>query len=355
MNQIRRSIVGGICALVFIASLSQITLAQSVLGRFISELSFNNVAPFFLNAEFRILSRISVAGTAFATDTKFDVSATPLRWQKFIASVGINPLAARNRLTFITGFTFHRNETVVALSFGGVSIGVELILENQIPVLEIGLVIEAAATTPWFTIASYTGFGVEQVVEDLDLDQLPIVNEPFGFEPRIVKLDTFSEREPDRVVTAPFVFTEEIVAAEFYIFDIASFSVLTLFTPGGLKKLIPTLAVKVNVPAADLYLRMTVGSTLEFVPPAVFLTFLPIELYLRWGFFQWRSLTLLADPPPPGPGGGAFSFRKQVFQSLFELAFFRAFTEICFGPDCPGGSGLEWRFGVELRFLFGGP
>jgi hypothetical protein len=354
MNQIRRSVViTSLCVLTLIASVGEIAFGQSVLGRFISELSFNNVPPYFLNAEFRILSRISVAEAAFATDTKFDISL--LRWQKFIASVGINPLSARNRLTFINGFTFHRNELVAALSFGGVSLGVELILENQSPSLEVGLVVEAAAKTTWFTIASYTGFGVIRVVEDLDLDQLPIVNEPFGFEPRIAKLDTFSEREPDRAVTAPFVFTEEIVAVEFYAFDIASFSVMTLFTPGGLKKIIPALAVKVNVPAADLRLRFTVSSTFEFVPPNVFLTFLPIELYLRWSFFQWRSLTLLADPAPPGPIGGAFSFRKQVFQSLFELAFFRAFTEICFGPDCPGGSGLEWRFGVELRFLFGGP
>lgn len=352
MNQIRRSIVGVVCVLVLIASLGHITFAQSVLGRFISELSFNNVAPYFLNAEFRVLSRISVAEAAFATDTKFDISL--LRWQKFIASVEINPLAARNRLTFVNGFTFARNELVAALSLHGVSMGVELILENQSPSLAVGLVIEAALKTLWFTIASYTGFGVERVVEDLDLDQLPIVNEPFGFEPRIVKLDTFSEREPDRVVTTPFVFTEEIVAAEFYALDIASLSVMTLFTPSGLNKLIPAIAVKANVPAADLYLRLTVSSTFEFVPPTVYLTFLPIELYLRWSFFQWRSLTLLADPPPPGGGGGAFSFRKQVFQSLFELAFFRAFTEICFGPDCLGGSGLEWRFGIELRFFFGG-
>lgn len=357
MNQLRRSVACGVLVLSFsmlsIASWEQIALGQSVLGRFMSELSFNNVAPYFLNAEFRILSRISVAEAAFATDTKFDI--TLLRWQKFIASVGVNPLSARNRLTFVNGFTFDKNELVAALSFGGVSIGVELILKNQSPSLEVGLVVEAAAKTEWFTIASYTGFGVTQVVEDLDVDQLPIVNEPFGFEPRIVKLDTFSEREPDRVVTAPFLFTEEIVAAEFYALDIASLSVMTLFTPGGLKKLIPALAVKVNAPAADLRLRMTVSSTFEFVPPAVFLTFLPVELHLQWSFFQWRSFTLLADPAPPGPPNGVFSFRRQVFQSLFELAFFRAFTEICFGPDCPGGSGLEWRFGVELRFLFGGP
>jgi hypothetical protein len=354
MNQRGQSARRGLLVLlVGIALLGQSALGQSVLGRFLSELSFNNVAPYFLNAEFRILSRISVAEAAFATDTKFDI--TLLRWQKFIASVSVNPLSARNRLTFINGFTFNRNELVAALSFGGVSLGIELILENQSPSLEVGLVVEAAAKTEWFTIASYTGFGVTQIVEDLDWDQVPIVNEPFGFEPRIVKLDTFSEREPDRVVTAPFVFTEEVVAAEFYALDIASFSVMTLFTPSGLRKLIPALAVKVNVPAADLRLRLTISSTFEFVPPNVFLTFLPIELSLRWSFFQWRSLTLLADPPPPGAGGGAFSFRRQIFQSLFELAFFRAFTEICFGPDCPGGSGLEWRFGVELRFLFGGP
>lgn len=351
MNRIRYSILGGVCALLLIASLGQRASGQAVLGRFMSELSFNNVAPYLLNAEFRILSRISVAEAAFATDTKFDISL--LRWQKFIASVGINPLSARNRLTFINGFTFDKNELVAALSFGGVSIGVELILQNQSPSLEVGLVVEAAAKTTWFTIASYTGFGVTQVVEDLDLDQVPLVNEPFGFEPRIVKLDTFSEREPDRVVTAPFVFTEEVIAAEFYALDIASFTMMTLFTPSGLKKLIPALAVKVNVPAANLHLRMTIRSTFEFVPP-VYLTFLPMELYLRWSFFQWHSLTLLADPAPPGPPNG-FSFRQQVFQSLFELAFFRAFTEICFGPDCLGGSGLEWRFGVELRFLFGGP
>lgn len=352
MKEIWRSIVCGVCALLLIVSLGQITSGQSVLGRFISELSFNNVAPYFLNAEFRILSRISVAEAAFATDTKFDTSL--LRWQKFIASVGITPLSARNRLTFIDGFTFHRNELVAALSFSGISLGVELILENQSPSLEVGLVVEAAVRTTWFAIASYTGFSVTQVVEDLDLDQLSIVNEPFGFEPRIVKLDTFSEREPDRAVTAPFVFTEEVVAAELYLFDIASLGVMTLFTPSGFKKLIPALAVKVNVPAADLHVRMAVSSTFEFVPPSVFLTFLPIELYLQWSFFRWRSLTLLADPAPPGPVNGAFSFRRQVFQSLFELAFFRAFTEICFGPDCTGGSGLEWRFGVELRFSFGG-
>lgn len=352
MNQIQRSIVCGVCALVLIASLGQITFAQTVLGRFISELSFNNAAPYFLNAEFRILSRISVAEAAFATDTKFDVSL--LRWQKFIASVGIIPLSAHNRLTFINGFTFHRNELVAALSFSGVSLGVELILENQSPSLEVGLVVEAAVKTTWFAIASYTGFSVTQVVEDLDLDQLPIVNEPFGFEPRIAKLDTFSEREPDRAVTSPFAFTEEVVAAEFYVFDIASLGVMTLFTPSGLQKIIPALAVKVNVPTADLYLRMTVSSTFEFALPSVFLTFLPIELYLHWSFFHWRSLTLLADPAPPGMVNGAFSFRQQVFQSLFELEFFRAFTEICFGPDCPGGSGLEWRLGIELRFMFGG-
>ncbi len=356
MNQLGRSVMRGVLVLSLgIALLGQSALGQSVLGRFISELSFNNVAPYFLNAEFRVLSRISVAEAAFATDTKFDVTSSPLRWQRFIASVSVNPLSARNRLTFINGFTFYRNELVAALSFGGVSLGVELILENQSPSLEVGLVVEGAVKTEWFTLASYTGFGVTQLVEDLDWDQVPIVNEPFGFEPRIVKLDTFSEREPDRVVTAPFVFTEEVVAAEFYALDLASFSMMTLFTPGGLQKLISGLAVKVNVPAADLRLRMTVSSTFEFVPPNVLLTLLPIELSLHWSFFQWHSLTLLADPPPPGAGGGAFSFRRQIFQSLFDLAFFRAFTEICFGPDCPGGSGLEWRFGVELRFLFGGP
>lgn len=347
MNKIRRRVACGVLVLLLLASLGEMVQGQSVLGRFISELSFNNVAPYFLNAEFRILSRISVAEAAFATDTKFDTSL--LRWQKFIASVGITPLSARNRLTFVNGFTFKRNELVAALSFGGVSIGIELILENQSPSLEVGLVVEAAAKTSFFTIASYTGFAVNQVVEDLDLDQLPIVNEPFGFEPRIVKLDTFSEREPDRVVTAPFVFTEQAIAAEFYAYDLASLSLITLFTPAGLKKAIPAVAVKVNAPAADLRLRMTISSTFEF--PGFLLTFLPIELYLRWSFFQWRSLTLLADPPAPSPD--PFSFRKQVFQSLFELAFFRAFTEICFGPDCPGGSGLEWRLGVELRFFFG--
>lgn len=337
----------GVLALAISVSIGHGVLGQQVLGRFISELSFNNVAPFFLNAEFRILSRISVAEAAFATDTKFDISL--LRWQKFIASVGVGPLSARNRLTFINGFTFNRNELVAALSFAGVSVGVELILANQSPSLKVGLVVEAAAKTSFFTIASYTGFAVTQVVEDLDLDQLPIVDEPFGFEPRIVKLDTFSEREPDRVVTAPFVFTEEAIAAEFYVYDIASFSLITLFTPAGLQKGIPGLLVKVDAPAADLRLRLSVSSTFEF--PGFLLTFLPIELHLRWSFFQWRSLTLLADPPPPNPD--LFSFRKQVFQSAFELAFFRAFTEICFGPDCPGGSGLEWRFGVELRFQFG--
>jgi hypothetical protein len=269
MNQRGQSARRGLLVLlVGIALLGQSALGQSVLGRFLSELSFNNVAPYFLNAEFRILSRISVAEAAFATDTKFDI--TLLRWQKFIASVSVNPLSARNRLTFINGFTFNRNELVAALSFGGVSLGIELILENQSPSLEVGLVVEAAAKTEWFTIASYTGFGVTQIVEDLDWDQVPIVNEPFGFEPRIVKLDTFSEREPDRVVTAPFVFTEEVVAAEFYALDIASFSVMTLFTPSGLRKLIPALAVKVNVPAADLRLRLTISSTFEFVRPMCF-------------------------------------------------------------------------------------
>lgn len=352
MNQIDRGLICGICVLVLVASLGQIASAQTVLGRFISELSFNNVPPYFLNAEFRVLSRISVAQAAFATDTKFDVSATPLRWQRFIASVEINPLSARNRLTFTNGFTFDRNELVAALSFGGISLGVELILENQSPSLEVGLVVEAAVKTLWFTAANYAGFGVNRVVEDLDLDQLLIVNEPFGFDPRIVKLDTFSEREPDRVVTAPFVFTEDIVAVEFYALDVASFSVLGLFTPSGFKKLIPGVAIKVFVPTADLTLRLTLSSTFEF--PGAVLTFWPFELSVRWSFLQWRSMTLLADPPPPGPPNGAFSFRKQVFQTLFELAFFRAFTEICFGPDCPGGSGLEWRLGAELRFLFGG-
>ncbi|MCS7197995.1 MAG: hypothetical protein NZ930_04875 [Candidatus Bipolaricaulota bacterium] len=352
MNQIYRGLICGICVLALVASLGQIASAQTVLGRFISELSFNNVSPYFLNAEFRVLSRISVAQAAFATDTKFDVSSTPLRWQKFIASVEINPLSARNRLTFTNGFTFDRNELVVALSFGGISLGVELILENQSPSLEVGLVVEAAVKTLWFTVANYAGFGVNRVVEDLDLDQLPIANEPFGFDPRIVKLDTFSEREPDRVVTAPFVFTEDIVAVEFYALDVASFSVLGLLTPSGFKKLIPGVAIKVFVPTADLTLRLTLSSTFEF--PGAVLTFWPFELSVRWSFLQWRSITLLADPPPPGPPNGAFSFRKQVFQTLFELAFFRAFTEICFGPDCPGGSGLEWRLGAELRFLFGG-
>lgn len=352
MNRIYHGVVCGVCALALIASAAQMAFAQAVLGRFVSELSFNNVAPYFLNAEFRVLTRISVAQAAFATDTKFDVSTTPLRWQKFIASLSVVPLEARNRLTFTNSFAFHKNELIAALSFGGVSIGLELILENQSPSLEVGLVVEAAAKTPWFTVANYAGFGVTHIVEDLDLDQLPLVNEPFGFEPRIVKLDTFSEREPDRVVTAPFVFTEDAVAVEFYALDVAAFSVMGLFTPSGFKKLIPGVAIKIFVPAADLALRLTLSSTFEF--PGAVLTFWPFELYVRWGFFQWRSFTLLADPPPPGPGGGAFSFRRQVFQWLFELAFFRAFTEICFGPDCPGGSGVEWRFGLELRFLVGG-
>lgn len=347
MNGIQRRIVCGVVALFLIPLCGQITLGQSVLGRFISELSFNNIAPYFLDAEFRVLSRISVAQAAFATDTKFNTST--LEWQKFIASVVVTPLSARNRLSFINGFAFYRNELVAALSFGGVSLGVELILENQSPSLEIGLVVEGGVRTSFFTIASYTGFGVTQIVEDLDLDQLPLVNEPFGFEPRIVKLDIASEREPDRVITPPFVFTEQAIAVEFHLFGLSSFGMITLFTPGGLSKWIPGLALHISAPAADLRLRTTISSTFEF--PGFLLTFLPIELHLGWSFFQWRSLTLLADPPLPSPD--PFSFRKQVFQSLFELAFFRAFTEICFGPDCPGGSGLEWRLGAELRFFFG--
>lgn len=364
MKHLQRALLCGYLVLLLSASLGTATFGQQFLGRFMSELTFQPTAPYLVNAEFRILSRISVAEAAFATDTKFDLGA--LRWQRFIASVTVSPLTARNRLTFVNGFTFGKNELVAALSFGGVSLGLEVILHNQTatfdiecppaaltPSLEAGLVVEAGVRTQFFAIASYTGFGVIHLVEDLDQEQLAIVNEPFGFDPRIVMLDIFSEREPDRIVTTPFQFTEQVVGVEFYLMSSAAISSLTVFTPAGFKKQIPGLAVKFEAPALDLKLKFTVSSTFEF--PGFLLTFLPIELSLRWGFFQWRSFTLFTDPPLPSPD--PFSFRKQVFQSLFELSFFRGFLEMCVGPDCPcpGGVGTDfrWRFGIELRFLFG--
>lgn len=362
MKQLQRALLCGFLVLLFSASLKTTALGQQFLGRFLSELTFQPAAPYLVNAEFRVLSKISVAEAAFAIDTKFDLGA--LRWQRFIASVTVPPLTARNRLTFVNGFAFAKNELVAALHFGGVSLGVEVILHNQTatfdiecppapltPSLEAGLVVEAGVRTQFFTVASYTGFGVIRLVEDLDQEQLPIINEPFGFEPRIVMLDIFSAREPDRIVVAPFQFTEQVVGFEFYLMDLAAISSLSIFTPAGWKKQIPGLSVKFDAPAADLKLRFSLSSTFEF--PGFFLTFLPIEFYLRWSFFQWRSFTLFSDPP----GATPFSFRKQVFQSLFELNFLRSFFEMCVGPDCPcpGGAGtnFRWRFGIELRFLFG--
>jgi hypothetical protein len=362
MKQLQRALLCGSLLLLFSTLLQSTVSGQQFLGRFLSELTLKPAAPYLVNAEFRVLSKISVAEAAFAIDSKFDLGT--LRWQRFIASVTVPPLSARNRLTFVNGFAFGKNELVAALHFGGVSLGVEVILHNQTatfdvecppapltPSLEAGLVVEAGVRTQFFTVASYTGFGVIRLVEDLDQEQLPIINEPFAFEPRIVMLDIFSEREPDRLVVAPFQFTEQVVAFEFYLMNVVSLSSLSVFTPTGWKKQIPGLSVKLDAPAADLKLRFSVSSTFEL--PGFFLTFLPVELHLRWGFFQWRSFTLFSDPP----GATPFSFRKQVFQSLFELNFFRSFFELCAGPDCPCPGGVitdfRWRFGIELRFLFG--
>ncbi|MCI2429957.1 hypothetical protein LM604_04835, partial [Candidatus Acetothermia bacterium] len=179
MKQLQRALLCGSLLLLFSTLLQSTVSGQQFLGRFLSELTLKPAAPYLVNAEFRVLSKISVAEAAFAIDSKFDLGT--LRWQRFIASVTVPPLSARNRLTFVNGFAFGKNELVAALHFGGVSLGVEVILHNQTvtfdvecppapltPSLEAGLVVEAGVRTQFFTVASYTGFGVIRLVEDLD-------------------------------------------------------------------------------------------------------------------------------------------------------------------------------------------
>jgi hypothetical protein len=310
---------------------------QTFLGRFSSELIFVPVAPIFADAEFRALLSISVADAAFTSDTKFNLSS--LVFQRFSLRVGVGALLVKDRLVFIDGFLLDRNELTLTLDLLDVHIEMELILDDLTlpptppalpPNIQPGLVLELSgrALGGILRIRSTTGFAVSATVEDLDLDD---------------------DREPDRIVSTPFLFREEVLGLDLLLPQFFTLTTDTLFTLAGWTKEIFGLELRIGDPDFSFFSKLSA----TFLLPGFVLDRIVLEARVRLTPLEWQSLTFFDDPDDLGPN--SIAFQRQVFTLFFSFGSLALFTELCVGPNCPVAvlfppATVEWRIGFELRF-----
>jgi hypothetical protein len=284
-------------------------MGQQLSSSFLIELVFT--PPPLIGVEGELVLSLTVADVTLTSETHF--TPTLLEWQRFTLSLAVGALEVEDRLTFEPGFHFSRNELEASLAFGGLGLDLLFILADLgfpgPPDIEPGMVIEIEGeTASGLRLASLTGIAVTEIAEDLDNDDVP-----------------------DRNVTTPFVFTEEVVIlgirAQSLSLESATQFTLTGFTWERLQ-----VELALSEPQVSLLTAVKFDSTWAIIR-------VKIDLQATMGALSWRSLTVFSGPPL-----GFELQRFSVILTVFEGLAFLSSTE--FDPM----GFVEGRLGMEISF-----
>lgn len=300
---------------------------QELTAAFASELTFTPVPLALSDARFTLQLGTAVADATFESQTQFGLRA--LESQLFSLGLDLGELSVADRLLFASGLVFERNELRAQLARGAFYLAAEAILEELGPPgpdVNPGLVVEAGVRSALGVgLTSFTGFGVTRVVEDrvTVLPCLPL---------EIACLDgPRPDDRPDRLVTKPFVFTEEAVRVDLELGEV-TIAATPLFTLGGFTKLLLEAEVTLTEPVE---LRFWVRSTLD---SSLLLVRQDALLQVALGPVAWRAVTRFAGAP--------LLFEEQTFKMRIALGGFYAFSAGIFDP----GGLTELRMGLGFRF-----
>jgi hypothetical protein len=242
---------------------SQPAWAWEVSGHFSVEFTFKPLLPPLAAIDTELVLTISVATISLGSETTFDI--TGLKSQVFTLQTTVEILTLQNKLTFEPGFDFSRNVLEGSIEFNKLQAALILIhADIGLMGIQPGLVIELGGEIEGVLIESYTGFGVTEVVKDLDKDGVP-----------------------DRNVTTPFAFTEEVIELEFTINSFYLKSITT-FTPLGLEEQI--LEIGIDLPRFWFTSTTTFDSTLLLVEEQV-------EMGVVIDALELISRTMFVAPP----------------------------------------------------------
>jgi len=302
--------------------------AQDFSAAFAAELRFQP-APFSLNTTlFDLLLAASVSDTRFVSHTQFDLSG--LRSQQFTIDLLIGALTASDRLLFKPSLDFERNSLALYIRMLGFNLALETILEElgpPSPDINPGLVIEAGGRSSLGVgITSFTGFGVTQIVEDVQTTFACL-----SLELRCLG-DDFPDDEFDRQVVKPFLFSEQAVQVDFTIKPV-KLLLTPVFTLSGFDRLL----LEANFILSNPLVRFSSISTLD-TSGLIQLTRQQILFEIEVGSVGWRALTILAGSP--------ITFESQTVKLRVSALGFNLYTTVIFNM-----SGLnELRFGAGLAF-----
>ncbi len=305
--------------------------AQQFSAGFAGELSFVPAPPFFNGANFDLLLSVTVAGAAFNSETQFSLSA--LSAQLFSIRLTLGALQVHDQLLFAPAINFKRNELLAALEMGGVRLATEVLLADLgppgAPNINPGLIIEVGGRSQLgLGLHSFTGFGVTRLVQDLDTTL------PCDLSELACLGSSHPDGQPDKLVSAPFVFSEEAVRADLAFsgsFGQVTLAATTLFTLAGFNGELIEADLKIEPPGV----RFAAVSTFD---SGFALTRDTILFEATLGPFAWRGLTIFSGAP--------IAFAEQDFKLRLTFGGFSAFSTIIFAPV--GLSELRLGLGVKL-------
>ena len=303
--------------------------AQELTAAFAAELLFVPAPLALADASFTLLLGASVADATLLGQTRFGLLA--LESQLFSLLLELGDLAVVDKLLFLDTLVFERNELRAELVGGGGAfrLAAEAILEElgpPSPDVNPGLVIEAGVRSALGVgLTSFTGFGVTRVVEDF-VTVLPCLPLDVGCldGPR-------PDDRPDRLVVAPFVFTEQAVRVDLAL-GAVRLAATPLFTLGGFAKLLLDAEVRLQSPlAVRFFARSTLDPLLVWVRQDVI-------LQVALGPVSWRTMTRFAGVP--------LLLEEQTFKLVVNVSGFHAFSAVL----CDAGGLTELRVGAGFRF-----
>ncbi len=307
---------------------ASIAWGQELTAAFAAELTF---APSLsLSAgRFTLQLGASLRDVVFRSQTQFGLLA--LDSQLFSLTLDVGDLSVTDRLLFLDVLVFQRNELRAELSSKerAFRLAAEAILEELGPPgpdINPGLVVEAGVRSALGVgLTSVTGFGVVRVVEDLEtvLPCLPL---------EVGCLDgPRPDDRPDRLVVAPFVFTEEAVQLDLRRGPV-TLAATPIFTLGGFTRLLLDVSLFVTGPVeVRFFARSTLDSLLLLVRQDVMLQVVRDPV-------AWRAVTRFAGVP--------LVFEEQTVKLAVNVRGFHAFSAVIFDL----GGLTELRVGLGFRF-----